>query len=147
LPGKPTWFSMRGGALALGLPGNPAAAFVCAHLFLKPLLAALEGAEEPPAAFAAASERDLGPGGGREEYLRAVAGVGDDGLARVRAAEDQDSSLLSPFLTANALIRRPKDAPAAPAGTLLSCLWLDPPVTRTTSAPARLKAASGEDQP
>jgi molybdopterin molybdotransferase len=33
-PGKPTWFARIGGRLVLGLPGNPASAFVCARLFL-----------------------------------------------------------------------------------------------------------------
>ena len=40
-PGKPTWFGTLGdGRRVLGLPGNPASAFVCAELFLRPLLAA-----------------------------------------------------------------------------------------------------------
>ena len=34
-PGKPTFFGVLGdGRLLLGLPGNPASAFVCAELFL-----------------------------------------------------------------------------------------------------------------
>jgi molybdopterin molybdotransferase len=33
----------------LGLPGNPASALVCAELFLRPLLAALTGADPGPA--------------------------------------------------------------------------------------------------
>ena len=37
-PGKPTWFGKRGNTPVLGLPGNPVAAFVAAHLFLGPLL-------------------------------------------------------------------------------------------------------------
>lgn len=37
-PGKPSWFARIGGRLVLGLPGNPASAFVCARLFLRPLI-------------------------------------------------------------------------------------------------------------
>ncbi|MEL6414960.1 MAG: molybdopterin molybdotransferase MoeA, partial [Pseudomonadota bacterium] len=37
-PGKPTWFSQSESALVLGLPGNPASAMVCAHLFLSQLV-------------------------------------------------------------------------------------------------------------
>jgi molybdopterin biosynthesis enzyme len=55
----------------------------------------------------------------REEYLRAVVSLGDDGSSTVRAAENQDSSLLSPFLVANCLIRRPIKVPAAKAGDLV----------------------------
>src|SRR4029077_20828338 len=39
-PGKPTWFGTVAGSPILGLPGNPAAAFVCAGLFLRPLIRA-----------------------------------------------------------------------------------------------------------
>jgi molybdopterin molybdotransferase len=42
-PGKPLMFGGLGSMLALGLPGNPASAVVCAHVFLKPLIAALAG--------------------------------------------------------------------------------------------------------
>ena len=43
-PGKPCWHArFADGRLVLGLPGNPASAFVCAHLLLKPLLLRLAG--------------------------------------------------------------------------------------------------------
>ena len=37
-PGKPTWFGTLDGTPVLGLPGNPASAIVCAHLFLRRLM-------------------------------------------------------------------------------------------------------------
>ena len=44
-PGKPTFFGVLGdGRRLLGLPGNPASAFVCAEMFLKPILSAYQGA-------------------------------------------------------------------------------------------------------
>ena len=64
------------------------------------------------------------PTGNREEYLRAVLTLDAEGRARIRAAEKQDSSLLSPFLTANALIRRPINSPAAAAGDLVDIVML-----------------------
>ena len=46
-PGKPTWHARFGdGRLVLGLPGNPASAFVCAWLFVKPLLDQLCGRDQ-----------------------------------------------------------------------------------------------------
>jgi molybdopterin molybdotransferase len=42
-PGKPLMFATHGRRRALGLPGNPVSAIVCARVFLKPLLAALLG--------------------------------------------------------------------------------------------------------
>lgn len=123
-PGKPTWLSAKGTTLVLGLPGNPAAAMVTAQLFLRPLIAALTGATsvEPPQRAHTATP--LAAGGVREEYLRAVLTINTEGRANVRAAEKQDSSLLSPFLTANALIHRPLNAPAASPGDLVDILPL-----------------------
>jgi molybdopterin molybdotransferase len=124
-PGKPTWFSAKDRVLALGLPGNPAAAMVTAQLFLRPLIAALTGATPDPAETQRAfTLHDIPAAGAREEYLRAVVSLGDDGTSTVRAAENQDSSLLSPFLVANCLIRRPIKAPAANAGDLVEIVML-----------------------
>lgn len=125
-PGKPTWFSRRGPQLALGLPGNPAAAMVTAHLFLKPLIEAkLDALSAPPALMCAQTETDLPATSGREEFLRAVLAIGRDGRASVHPAGDQDSSLLSPFLSANALIRRRPASPSAAAGELVEVIWLE----------------------
>ena len=124
-PGKPTWFSAREATLALGLPGNPAAAMVTAQLFLRPLIAALAG--ETIASSAVPRARTLTPlpaTGGREEYLRAVLTLDAEGCTHIKAAENQDSSMLSPFLTANALIRRPIKSPAAQPGDLVDIVIL-----------------------
>jgi molybdopterin molybdotransferase len=119
-PGKPTWFSASRSTLALGLPGNPAAAMVTAQLFLRPLIDALTGgAREAATLVRALTHSDLPATGNREEYLRAVLSIDHEGAATIRAAEDQDSSLLSPFLTANALIRRPANAAPVVAGDLV----------------------------
>lgn len=125
-PGKPTWFSQRPSGLALGLPGNPAAALVTAQLFLKPLIAALLGQEEASQVHAEAiSEVDIPAGGAREEYLRAQATrTADTGLS-VRPWSDQDSSLLHPFLSANALIRRPRNAPPVAKGEPVEMVLMD----------------------
>ncbi len=119
-PGKPTWFSRQQKRLALGLPGNPAAAMVTAQLFLRPLIDALMLAPSAAAPSQRAfTTRALPATSNREEYLRAVLALDPDGRASVAPAENQDSSLLSPFLTANALIRRAPGTPAAAAGDLV----------------------------
>lgn len=123
-PGKPTWFSARDDQLALGLPGNPAAAMVTARLFLKPLLDAMSGVV--PAAgqgeMRAHLSRPLAACGSREEFLRAVLSIDAAGQANVAPAEDQDSSLLHPFLVTNALIRRRPGTLAAAAGDLVEVM-------------------------
>ena len=47
-PGKPTWFGSRDRALVFGLPGNPVSAMVTFQLFVRPALAALQGAPAAP---------------------------------------------------------------------------------------------------
>ncbi len=123
-PGKPTWFSAKNGMLALGLPGNPAAAMVTAQLFLRPLIDALTGGASPRPAQRAHTATALPAAGNREEYLRAILSVDAEGRANVQAAENQDSSLLSPFLTANALIRRAPNTQAAAKGDLVDVVML-----------------------
>jgi molybdopterin molybdotransferase len=124
-PGKPTWFSAKDKTLALGLPGNPAAAMVTAQLFLRPLIDALTSAPvSTQPAQRAHTATALPKAGNREEYLRAILSLDAGGLAHVQAAENQDSSLLSPFLTANALIRRAPNTSAAAAGDLVDIVML-----------------------
>jgi molybdopterin molybdotransferase len=111
-PGKPLLVARRGAQVILGLPGNPAAAFVTGYLFLLPLIRAALGAAEPlPRAIPAPLHHAMPAGGGRMEFLRAVwdgSGVKLDGL--------QDSGALSSLARANALVVRPAHAPEAPAG-------------------------------
>ncbi len=117
-PGKPTWFGRLARACVVGLAGNPASAIVCAALFVQPLVRRLAGevGDEAASFMKAKSETPLSANGGREAYLRAEAIIAGEGPLRVRAADNQDSSLLSPFTSANALIRRKPNAPAIAAG-------------------------------
>ncbi|WP_346764269.1 gephyrin-like molybdotransferase Glp [Caulobacter sp. SLTY] len=120
-PGKPTWFGTLGdGRRVLGLPGNPASAFVCAELFLKPLVLALQGAAAGPAIETARLAQPLAANGPREHWMRAVRTP--DG---VRALPDQDSSLVTVFAAADALLRRAAHAPAVEAGGMVEILRLD----------------------
>ncbi len=119
-PGKPTWFARKGQQRVLGLPGNPASAFVCAHLFLKALLSKTAG---PTGNFSARLETDMPAGGFRETYYRAVARR-SDAAHSVSPLPDQDSSLLRPLQTANCLIRRLPNTPAASVGEEVECLDL-----------------------
>jgi molybdopterin molybdotransferase len=43
-PGKPLWFGVRDDRLVFGLPGNPVSSMVTFLLFVRPALAALQGA-------------------------------------------------------------------------------------------------------
>ena len=126
-PGKPTWFGTTPQGAVLGLPGNPASALVCAHLFLRPLIEAMLGRDADDCVrFRRARLLEALPANGaREHYLRAQVGDDGDGQLTVRAFEQQDSSLLSVFAAANALIRMQARGPAIPAATMVDVLPLD----------------------
>ncbi|MFM8374757.1 MAG: molybdopterin molybdotransferase MoeA, partial [Phenylobacterium sp.] len=123
-PGKPTFFGvMADGRPLLGLPGNPASAFVCAELFLRPLVAALEGRPSAPAMRRVRLVAPLPANGPREHWMRARISAGPDGdLAE--AFLDQDSSLVRIFSEADALLRRLPGVPEAAAGETVEVLPL-----------------------
>ena len=123
-PGKPTFFGVLGdGRPLLGLPGNPASAFVCAELFLRPLVAALEGRPLAPALRRVRLASPLPANGPRDHWMRARLGEGAEGET-VEAFLDQDSSLVRVFSEADALLRRLPEAPRAEAGDLVEVLPL-----------------------
>jgi molybdopterin molybdotransferase len=123
-PGKPTFFGVLGdGRRLLGLPGNPASAFVCAEMFLKPILSAYQGAATAPVTITARLAQDLPANGSREHWMRAKLTYADGGVT-VRPYRDQDSSLVSVFAASDALMRRLAGAEAAPAGSVVEVLPL-----------------------
>ncbi len=124
-PGKPTWFGTVRAKPVLGLAGNPAAAMVGAYLFLRPLLQALLGRETHDPAATALLDGELGASGANECYWRALVRVDADARMRVRPFDNQDTSLVSVFAAANALIRRPAGAGAAASGEPVEVRWLD----------------------
>jgi molybdopterin molybdotransferase len=123
-PGKPTWFGMTPGGPVLGLPGNPASALVCAYLFLKPLLAKMLGRPPVPVFHRARLAHSLAANGPREHYLRARWDSDENGHLVVRAFGDQDSSLISVFTAANALIRLLPYAPALEQDAVVDIVML-----------------------
>lgn len=118
-PGKPVWLGRAGGALVLGLPGNPTSAMVTARLFLAPLLAGLAG-ESPEAALRwrpAPLDGALPACGDRETFHRASWTA--TGVAPV---SNQDSSAQKALAAADLLIRRRPGEPAATAGETVHTL-------------------------
>lgn len=124
-PGKPCWHARFGdGRLVLGLPGNPASAFVCAHLLLKPLIHTLLGRREAERPLVAALARDLPAGGSREVWWRARVSADGEGRLRVEPDLRLDSSLQVPLAAANALLRRMPGAPPAAEGELVEVMLI-----------------------
>jgi molybdopterin molybdotransferase len=124
-PGKPTWFGvLEDGRRVLGLPGNPASAMVCAELFLRPLVLAMQGADPATRIIKARAATPMAANGPREHWMRATLSWADDGAVVANPLRDQDSSLVTVFAKADALLRRPGGAPAAAVGDPVDVLPL-----------------------
>jgi len=130
-PGKPTSFgALAEGTHVLGVPGNPASAFVVAQLLLKPWLEAAVGVKTGGLATAdsvvkAVTAVEIPANGPRESYLRATLDVTGEGRLRVTPFSDQDSSLISVFARTGALVRLASHAPAVAVGGLVDILRLE----------------------
>ncbi len=121
-PGKPVWYGKVGARHILGLPGNPTAALTTARLFLSPLITCLLGgnvADALPWQLLPA----LGPieaNGPREAFLCAATS-----FRGVELSDRQDASGQARLAQANALVRRPANAPPVlpgmPVPTLPLC--------------------------
>ena len=124
-PGKPFMYGRKGKQHVLGLPGNPVSALVCARLFLKPLLDALQGLPSEDVAAMARLGTAMTANDGRQDYVRAKLEIAADGSRTATPFNKQDSSMQRTFRDAHCLIIRAPDAPAANAGDLVPILNLD----------------------
>lgn len=118
-PGKPLMAGRVLGVPMLGLPGNPVSAIVCAHLFLLPMLAAMQGLPaHAPQTRRARLGSDQPANGPRTHYMRARLSV-VDGQPTVIPFARQDSALLSILTEADALLVRPLGDGARQAGEMV----------------------------
>ena len=122
-PGKPLMAGRLGDSVLLGLPGNPVSAIVCGHLFLLPLLRAMQGLPPGPDPRRAVLARALPPNGPRAHYMRARL-IPGAGLPQIDPYDDQDSARLVLLADADALLIRPAGDPARDAGAEMDWLAL-----------------------
>jgi molybdopterin molybdotransferase len=109
----------------IGLPGNPVSSYVCAFLFLVPLIRKLSGRSViHHVRETARLGRNIPVNDIREDYLRARLEVDVDGALIATPVDRQDSSLLGNLAAARALVIRPPFAPAAAAGSACDILRL-----------------------
>jgi molybdopterin molybdotransferase len=124
-PGKPMMHGRLGAMEVIGLPGNPVSSYVCAFLFLVPLIRALSGRSViHHRRERAVLGRDVGANDRREDYLRAHLEERDDGTRVALPVNHQDSSLLANLAAAQVLLVRAPFAPKAEAGTPCEVLRL-----------------------
>jgi molybdopterin molybdotransferase len=110
-PGKPLVFGRSGAMRVVGLPGNPVSAYVCALVFLVPLVRALLGLDPALREIEVRLGADLRANDEREDYLRATL-HGDTAIP----LPVQDSSMQAALAAAHGLLIRPPHAGAARAG-------------------------------
>ena len=116
-PGRPLMHGRLGAMHVLGLPGNPVSSYVCAFLFLLPLIRAMSGRSDLSAPIESALLGcDLSANDEREDYLRATLTPGTDGDVATPFPV-QDSSMMAPLSRADCLLIREAYAPAAKAGS------------------------------
>ena len=116
-PGRPLMHGKIGAMHVLGLPGNPVSSYVCAFLFLVPLIRRLSGRTDlARSAEPALLGSDLAENDERADYLRATLRVEADGLIATPFSA-QDSSMMAPLAKADCLLIREPHAPAAKVGS------------------------------
>lgn len=124
-PGKPMMHGRLDAMRVIGLPGNPVSSYVCAFLFMVPLIRALSGRSNiRHQRERAVLGRDLGANDQREDYLRARLELREDGTLVAVPVNHQDSSLLANLAAAQVLLVRAPFAPKAEAGTPCEVLRL-----------------------
>lgn len=123
-PGKPLMAGKIGGSILLGLPGNPVSAIVCGHLFMCPMLRALQGlAPQPAPSQRAELATPVAENGIRAHYMRARV-AHSAGKTIIHPFARQDSALLQVLSEANALLIRPVNDPARAKGAMVSYIPL-----------------------
>jgi molybdopterin molybdotransferase len=116
-PGRPLMHGRLGGMHILGLPGNPVSSYVCAFLFLIPLIRRMSGRADLTIPIESAVLGCALPANDeREDYLRASLHHGTP-EAVATPFQVQDSSMMVPLAKADCLVIREPYAPAANAGS------------------------------
>jgi molybdopterin molybdotransferase len=118
-PGKPTWFGTLGDKLVFGLPGNPVSAMVTFGLFVRPALAALQGADPAITRITARLDEPVERNPRREQAVRVVLMPGGDTWRAALTKGAQGSHVLTSMLGANALALIPPGDGDVAAGELV----------------------------
>lgn len=119
-PGRPLMHGRLDAIHVLGLPGNPVSAYVCAVLFLVPLIRKLSGRSDfAPMPEPAKLGIALKANDERADYLRATL---SGNIATPLGLQDSSMNFL--LAQADCLVIRPPFAPAAKAGEACSILKL-----------------------
>jgi molybdopterin molybdotransferase len=119
-PGRPLAMGVVGKAPFIGLPGNPAAAYVTFVMFVRPVLAHLGGAAlQPLISFRVRSTFSQKKRAGRREYIRVNVSSGADGVLEARRFPKEGAALLTSLTTTDGIAEIPEEATAVAAGDFM----------------------------
>jgi molybdopterin molybdotransferase len=115
----PVLFGTWGRALVLGLPGNPVSVLATFRRLALPLLDAMQGRGDRPAALRARLGETVRKNHARLEFRRGLLRCADDGRLEVRAHPASGSHQQRGAADSNALIVMPAEAREIEAGSLV----------------------------
>ena len=116
-PGRPMMHGRLGRMHVLGVPGNPVSSYVCALLFLVPLIRRMAGRTDLSAASeTAVVTADLPANDERMDFLRATLAPGPNSRQLATPMALQDSSMMAALAKADCLMIREAHAPLLKAG-------------------------------
>ena len=122
-PGRPVAVGRIGGTHFFGLPGNPVAAMLTFHLFVRPALWKLAGRSDLDVPrFRAVSTEPMRKKRGRREFKRGILTYTGERW-EVRTTGPQGSGILTSMIEANCLIVIEEDAGDVAVGDLV---WVEP---------------------
>ncbi len=123
-PGKPLMAGKIGASVMLGLPGNPVSSIICGHLFMLPMIRAMQGLpREAARRHAGQLGAPVAANGPREHYMRAMMDRSGAGVT-IHPFDRQDSALLSILSKADALLVRPPGDGARERGAVVEFIMI-----------------------
>ena len=120
-PGRPLAMGMVKGTPFVGLPGNPAAAYVTFAFFVRPLLAHLGGAAPVPLMpLRVRSTFAMKKRPGRREYVRVSIARAADGVLEARKFPKEGAALLTSLTLSDGLAELADDATGVAVGDMIA---------------------------
>ncbi len=120
-PGRPLAMGMVKGTPLVGLPGNPAAAYVTFVNFVRPLIAHLGGAVlDPLIPLRVRSTFAQKKRPGRREYVRVNVSRAPDGVLEARRFPKEGAALLTSLTTSDGIAELGDDATAVAVGDIIN---------------------------
>jgi molybdopterin molybdotransferase len=122
-PGRPVAMGVVGGTPFIGLPGNPVAVFVTFAHVLRPLFAALAGANpEQPVPLPVTADFNYRKKEGRREYVRVRLVRGEHGKVLARKHPREGAGVITSLTETDGLVELPENVTSVEPGRTVGFL-------------------------